>query len=127
MIGGHQTAEAVAVDRVSTILDPYPITEVSQEWVRGGEEMGSKRKFWYVCPGSDEETEWLFKYPQSNTGQHWSEKIAAEVAAVLEIPHARVELAVFSEDKGIGDQIVRRQWSRASSRQPDIGEESSGI
>ena len=100
MIREHQTAEAVAEDRVSRILDPYPVTEVLQEWFRDGEEMGSKRKFWYVCSGPEEETEWLFKYPQPKTGQHWSEKIAAEVASVLEIPHARVELAVFSEDKG---------------------------
>ena len=82
------------------MLDPYPVTEVLPEWIREGEEMGSKRKFWYVCSDPGEETEWLFKYPQPNTGQHWSEKIAAEVASVLEIPHARVELAVFSQEKG---------------------------
>ena len=98
MIREHQTEEAVAEDRVSRILDPYPITEVLPEWIREGEEMGSKRKFWYVCSGPEEETEWLFKYPQPNTGQHWSEKIAAEVASVLEIPHARVE--VLSKHKG---------------------------
>ena len=90
----------MAEDHVSRIVDPYPVTEVLPEWNREGEEMGSKRKFWYLRPGPEEKTAWLFKYPQPNTGQHWSEKIAAEVAAVLEIPHARVELAVFSQDKG---------------------------
>ena len=85
---------------VSSLLDPYPVTEVLSEWNREREEMGSKRKFWYLRPGPEKETEWLFKYPQPNTGQHWSEKIAAEVAAVLEIPHAKVELAVYSENKG---------------------------
>ena len=90
----------MAEDHVSRLVDPYPVTEVLPEWNREGEEMGSKKKFWYVRPGPEEKTEWLFKYPQPNTGQHWSEKIAAEVAAVLEIPHARVELAVFSRDKG---------------------------
>ena len=100
MIREHQTEKAVAEDRVSRILDPYPITEVLPEWIREGEEMGSKRKFWYVCSEPGEETEWLFKFPQPNTGQHWAEKIAAGVASVLEIPHARVELAVLSEHKG---------------------------
>ncbi len=90
----------MAEDRVSRILDPYPVTEVLPEWNREREEMGTKRKFWYRRPGPEEETEWLFKFPQPNTGQHWSEKIAAEVASVLEIPHARVDLAVFSQGKG---------------------------
>ena len=96
----YQTGKAVAKDRVSRLLDPYPVTEVLQEWVRDREEMGSKEKFWYGCSGPEEQTEWLFKYPQPNTGQHWAEKIAAEVASLLEIPHARVELAIFSDDKG---------------------------
>ena len=79
--------------------DLYPIVEVKRESVRESEDMGSKDKFWYLHPKA-EEGDWLFKYPRCNTGEHWAEKIAAEVAALLEIPHARVELAVFEEDKG---------------------------
>ena len=60
--------------------------------------MGSKRKFWYRHPGDNEP--WLFKYPQQNTGQHWAEKIVAELAALLRIPHARVELALHIEERG---------------------------
>ncbi len=60
--------------------------------------MGSKDKFWYRRP--DEDVAWLFKYPQPNTGQHWAEKIAAEVAELLQIPHAKVELATFQERRG---------------------------
>ena len=80
--------------------DLYPIIEVERESVRESEEMmGSKDKFWYLHP-TEEEEYWLFKYPRFNTGEHWAEKIAAEVAALLEIPHARVELATLAEDKG---------------------------
>ena len=43
---------------------------------------------------------WLFKYPRPNSGEHWAEKIAAEVAAVLDIPHAEVELAVCLSVRG---------------------------
>ena len=43
---------------------------------------------------------WLFKYPQVDTGQHWAEKIAAEVAVILRIYHARVELAEFEGVRG---------------------------
>ena len=79
--------------------DLYPIIEVRREWARESEEMGSKDKFWYLHPKKEKEY-WLFKYPRPNTGEHWAEKVAAEVAALLEIPHARVKLAVFENDKG---------------------------
>lgn len=64
--------------------------------------MGSKDKFWYREPkgGQQEEPDWLFKYSRTTTGEHWAEKIAAEVAQCLKIYHARVELAEFQGDKG---------------------------
>ena len=61
--------------------------------------MGSKSKFWYLQPG-DTESYWLFKYPRPDRGEHWAEKIAAEVAGLLEIPCARVELAMFQGEQG---------------------------
>lgn len=57
------------------------------------EALGSKQKFWYRDPDSD--TDWLFKFPRPGTGEHWAEKIAAEVAAHLRLSHALVELAEF--------------------------------
>ncbi len=79
--------------------DLYPIVEVKRESIGESEEMGSKDKFWYLHP-KEEERYWLFKYPRRNTGEHWAEKIAAEVAALLETPHAQVELAIFEENEG---------------------------
>ena len=78
---------------------PYQIIEVQPEWVLEPEGMGSKQKFWYRPPDQPER-KWLFKYPQPDTGQHWAEKIAAEVADLLTIPHAKVELAVFLGERG---------------------------
>ncbi len=43
---------------------------------------------------------WLFKYPRAKTGEHWAEKIAAEVAKFLDIECAKVELALFAEEQG---------------------------
>ena len=83
---------------VISVSDPYPIVEVQPEWVLESEEMGSKRKFWYRRP--EDTAIWLFKYPQDNTGQHWAEKIAAEVASRLGIIHAKVELAEFQGKQG---------------------------
>ena len=53
-------------------------------------------------------TNWLFKYPQQDTGQHWAEKIAAAVAKLLGVQHAKVELAVFSGERGsVTESFVR--------------------
>lgn len=68
--------------------------------------MGSKKKFWYRYSAEGqvaskvEESMWLFKFPQPGTGQHWAEKIAAQVASTLRIPHARVELADYEGNRG---------------------------
>ena len=78
--------------------DTYPIIDVRPEWVLEPEEMGSKRKFWYRQ--TEESVPWLFKYPQPNTGQHWAEKIAAEVAGLLGIQRAKLELAEFEGMQG---------------------------
>ena len=78
--------------------DAYPIVTVEPEWVINPEEMGGKTKFWYGKP--DDETSWLFKYPRPNTGEHWAEKIASEVASMIGITHAKVELAQFQDERG---------------------------
>ncbi len=76
----------------------YPVLRVDPEWVLHPEEMGSKEKFWYRPP--EVQTDWLFKFPQSQTGQHWAEKLAEQTAAMLSIPHARVEFAEFQGTRG---------------------------
>lgn len=71
---------------------------MAPEWILEPEALGSKQKFWYRQPHSQDE--WLFKYPRKSTGEHWAEKIAAEVAASLRIPHATVELACYEDIVG---------------------------
>ena len=78
--------------------DEYPIVTVEPEWVINPEEMGGKTKFWYGKP--DDNTNWLFKHPRPNTGEHWAEKIASEIASVMGITHAKVELAQFQGERG---------------------------
>ena len=55
------------------------------------ESRGSRRKFWISIEG--ETNLWLLKFPRPNTGEHWAEKIAAEVGALIGVDCARVELA----------------------------------
>ena len=81
------------------MLESYSVVQVDPEWVGRPEEMGTKQKFWYRR-ADDEGPAWLFKYPQRNTGQHWAEKIAAEIGRALGIRHASVELAEFGNERG---------------------------
>ncbi|WP_312197563.1 hypothetical protein [Mixta calida] len=56
------------------------------------EQLGTKEKFWFRYVDK-EINPWLFKYSRENTGEHWSEKCAAELCRLLGIPHAEYELA----------------------------------
>lgn len=78
--------------------DNYPVIQIQPEWALEPEEMGTKEKFWYRKSGDD--VDWLFKWPRENTGEHWAEKIAAEVADALGVPHATVELAELEGQRG---------------------------
>lgn len=84
----------------------YSIFKIQPEWVREQEALGSKEKFWYRA--QEGEAEWLFKFPQPNTGQHWAEKIAAELAACLDILHAKVEFAAFQGHCGSATESFAR-------------------
>ncbi len=87
----------------------FPVVKIQAEWVLEPESLGSKQKFWYRQ--AKEESDWLFKYPQRNTGQHWAEKIAAEIAACMDISHARVELAIFQNSRGsITESFIQDGW-----------------
>ena len=82
--------------------ESYPILNISPEWVLEPEAMGSKQKFWYRSSKNGPPS--LFKFPQTHTGQHWAEKIAAEIAARLGITHALVDLASFKDTHGSASQ-----------------------
>lgn len=76
----------------------YNVLEILPEDQEIIEPLGSKPKFWFVIENDPQK--WLFKFTRDNTGEAWSEKIACEVAEVLDIPHARVELARFGKRMG---------------------------
>lgn len=76
--------------------DFYPVFDVSSVARDLIETMGTKRKFWFTRDG----TRWLFKYSRPDTGEHWSEKVAAEIGAQLGIPVAQVELAMCNDTPG---------------------------
>lgn len=84
---------------------PFPILDVT-DWPAAGEEaMGSKRKVWLEAA---DRAKWLFKQQhRAYTGDDWSEKVAAEVADLLGVPHATVQLATRRGVRGcIGRDLV---------------------
>lgn len=80
-------------------VDLYPVFFISSDQIVGDEQLGSKEKFWFRQDGM----RWLFKEVRVieksgvvvPTGEDWAEKVAAEIAHLLKIPAATVELAVF--------------------------------
>ena len=79
----------------------YETIDVSAWPMAGVEPMGTMRKIWLRDPRNPRE-KWLFKYRNKEyTGDDWSEKVASELAAVLGVPHARVELAKRGPERGV--------------------------
>lgn len=93
-------------------LDYFPIISITEAMILQDEPMGSKDKFWCQLPpevvGGGR---WLFKQPrqQSENIEHLAEKIAQEVAALLNVPCARIELADYDGIRGSISQDVQRQ------------------
>ena len=76
------------------------------------EQMGTKPKFWVF---NDEGTEqFLFKYNRPNTGEDWSEKIAAEIAELIGLPHAIVELAQCEAERGVVSKDFTEMGAKGS-------------
>src|SRR5580700_8404228 len=88
--------------------EPFQVVQVARAGRVLDEPMGTKRKFWWEKAGQ----RWLFKYSRPGTGEHWSEKIAAEVGAALGVPCAHVELAECEGQTGCS---VRASPSRGIS------------
>jgi len=76
----------------------FLIIEVPDDAAESEEAMGSKFKFWFEHPDLGK---CLFKQVRPNTGEDWSEKVAAELAKLLGLPHANYELATWQNHNGV--------------------------
>jgi hypothetical protein len=75
----------------------YPIIRLitfSADAVSAPEQLGTKDKFWYAG------REFLFKQVRPGTGEDWSEKVCAELAQRLGLPHAEYDLAQWISRSG---------------------------
>lgn len=77
---------------------PYPIIQVPYDASEMPEALGTKPKFWYVDVNG---TSTLYKEGRVDSGEHWSEKAACEIAEILGVPHAHYDLAEWRGRKGV--------------------------
>lgn len=85
------------VDETSRVSKKYfDVVPVRAEDSIRDEALGTKIKFWVEIDGK----RWLFKEARVNTGEDWSEKLAAEIAKLISIPAATIELAEYSGNRG---------------------------
>ncbi|WP_133511843.1 hypothetical protein [Candidatus Thiosymbion oneisti] len=73
----------------------YPIIQIPDDAGEKVEQQGTKRKFWYAGDTL------LFKEGRPGTGENWAEKVACEICALLEIPHAHYEFATSQGREGV--------------------------
>jgi hypothetical protein len=72
----------------------FAITKVPADASEVTETLGTKDKFWY---GNQR---FLFKEARGGTGEDWAEKIAAQLAHALGMPHAEYDLADWDSPTG---------------------------
>jgi hypothetical protein len=75
----------------------FEIIDVPADAAESLEPMGTKRKFWF---DHGKFGRCLYKEARPGTGEDWAEKIAAELCVLLELPHARYELASWRDTRG---------------------------
>ena len=91
----------------------YPVFQVPDSGIDPEDEperLGSKRKFWFR---REDGVRCLFKFPRHDFGEHWAEKIAAEVADLIGVRHAEVQLARFGDVLGTqSSAFAEPEWLR---------------
>ena len=68
----------------------YQIVSVPTIW-DVPESRGTRKKFWLRIGGGTDR--WLLKIPRTDTGEHWAEKVTAEIGRLIGVDCAHVELA----------------------------------
>jgi hypothetical protein len=90
---------------------PFTTISVPDDAAELQEAMGSKPKFWY----RDQRLGWcLYKEARSGTGEDWAEKVASELAELLGLAHARIELATWRGTPGAMPTLLLRRHALQS-------------
>lgn len=94
----------------------YIVYDVSDALSSGAVEyMGGKPKGWLTFNLDGKDLRVLFKEGRPGTGENWAEKVACELAELLELPQATYELAYLDKDRpcvispsflNVGEELV---------------------
>jgi hypothetical protein len=98
----------------------FPIIEVTSAMRSDVEQLGSKPKFWFRYNNE----KWLFKEARVNTGEDWSEKLASEIASLLDLPTHHTELAICEGKRGCAVQSFLPNSASLGSRAYKAGEKN---
>jgi len=79
-------------------MERYKVVNISNYSPDLIEQLGSKYKFWFY---SKDGVLQLFKEGRLGTGENWCEKIVSELCALLDMPHATYELAIWGDKMGV--------------------------
>ena len=86
--------------------DDYPVVSVSGP-LEAHEGRGTRPKFWIRIGEGTER--WLLKIPRPDTGEHWAEKVAAEIGRLIGVDCAQIELARCVEQMVFGRPVHEGQ------------------
>ena len=91
----------------------YPVFQVPESGIDPEDEperLGSKRKFWFR---REDGVRCLFKFPRQDFGEHWAEKVAAEVGNLIGVRCAEVQLARLGDTLGTqAPAFTEPEWLR---------------
>lgn len=87
----------------------YPVHRVPPGPPVALEQLGAKFKFWYQDPDHGLT---LFKQGRPGTGENWAEKVACELATLIDLPHAQYELAVYEQMEGVVSRSLVSEGAR---------------
>lgn len=84
-------------------METFSIVQVPVNDAWNIENLGTKPKFWYR---NEKNERLLYKEARPNTGEDWSEIIAEQLAALLDMPHATYKLAAWRDTRGVVTQSL---------------------
>ncbi len=73
-------------------MEPFSIVQVPDDAAWNIENLGTKPKFWYRDEAGNRI---LYKEARPNTGEDWSEVIAAQISKLIGIPCAEYSFATW--------------------------------
>lgn len=90
----------------------FPIVTVPNDAGGSIEQLGTKYKFWFDGKRR------LYREGRPGTGKNWAEKIACEICALLDLPHAHYDFARWRTREGVVTESLVPKGCRLTAPWP---------